>query len=83
MHFSRSGESFIGPSRHDKERSGREPVARGRNGNRDRRVKGDQRPSEFVPISELSAVMEGTGGHPANLFYAYALRQRGKYSYRV
>lgn len=73
------GESFIGPSGHDKERSGREPVAGGRNGNRDRSVKGDQCPSEFVPISELPAVMEGTGDHPANLLDPHALRQRGEW----
>lgn len=76
--FTLLGESFIGPSGHDKERSGREPVAGGRNGNRDRSVKGDQCPSEFVPISELSTVMEGTGEHPAKLLDPYALRQRGE-----
>lgn len=76
------GESLAGPSRHDKERSGREPIAGSRNGNRNRRVKGDQCSSEFVPISELSTVMEGTGDHATQLFDAYALRQRGKFIFK-
>lgn len=73
-----SGEDISGSGRHNKERLGREPVARGGDGNCGGCLARHQRSPQSLSISHLSPIMErATSSAGIQLVY-HALQQHGR-----